>query len=115
MEPTHRKKNTMGLLVMVCACSGSTGLARKYMRNAGYEQWASHPVHEGKQHCVAVLDGMRREGYDTQGLQQWIISNSSFVVFVGYVEESKGLVWRDARAGSVESRIAAEGLIQAFA
>lgn len=105
----------MGLLVMVCTCSGAVGRARKVMKQAGYEGWLTHPVHEGKQHCTAVLDGMRRQGYDTRGLQQWIVSNSSFVLFIGYREPKEEIVWRNASAGSVEARIATEALIKAFA
>lgn len=105
----------MGLLVLGCACGNTMGLARKTMKNAGYEGWLTHPVHEGKQHCKVVLEGMQREGYDTRELQQWIAWTSTFLVFVGYNEETKKLVWRNSRSGSVESRVDAEALIKAFA
>lgn len=105
----------MGLLVLVCACSNSTERARKVMKNAGYEGWLTHPIYEGKQRCNSVLDGMRRQGYDTRFLQQWIASNSSYVLFVGYGEPEDKIVWRNASSASVENRIGAEALIRAFA
>lgn len=115
MEYIDGEKNPMGLLVLTCACSGADGLARKYMKQAGYEGWITHPIYEGKQKCNSLLEGMRRQGYDTRFLQQWIASNSSFVVFVGYGDTNEKLVWRNAYSGSVESRIDAEALIKAFA
>lgn len=105
----------MGLLVLTCACSGAPALARKHLKNAGCTEWLTYPIYEGKQKCNSVLEGMRRQGYDTRFLQQWIVSNSSFVVFAGYGEPSDKIVWRNAQSGSVESRIAAEALIKAFA
>lgn len=105
----------MGFLVLACSCAGSTTQAREVMKKAGYDGWLTHPIREGKQHCRSVLDGMRRQGYDTRFVEQWIASNSSFVIFVGYDAETKELIWRDARSGSVESRVAAEALIKSFA
>ena len=99
----------MSLLLLVCNCSGSEGLVRSTLKEAGIVDWLEPPIVKGKNLSLQTLNQFP-EYY--KELPQWgalyasINNRSSFAVIVGYDQDD--FRWADVAMGDIKSKLDGE-------
>lgn len=104
------------MALFACDCNGVTSLMRKILRSAGYENWLDEPIYKGKDRFREFYESLSKEYKDSLeigALNQHIASVSSYAVVLGM--KNGRIIWADAKAGDVKSRLDAELIVQKYA
>lgn len=101
----------MSLAVCTCLCGGSTSLVRNFLHSAGYPDWMSIPIHQGKEKSLALLNQLPPTP-ENKMLQSFLKDASKWAVIIGYDETE--MKWSDIAHNGPKSRIEAEFVVKSF-
>lgn len=101
----------MSLAVCTCLCGGSTSLVRNFLHSAGYPDWMSIPIHQGKEKSIALLNQLP-PAPEKEMLQSLLRDASKWAVIIGYDQES--MKWSDISHNGPKSRIEAEFVVKVY-
>ncbi len=104
------------IFCFICNCGGAEGLMRKVLKSAGLDNWLEQPVYKGKNKYKEFYNNLEKKYKDSLeigALNQHLANTSSYVVILGI--KGDRIVWADAKAGDVKSRLDAELIAQKFA
>lgn len=94
-----------------CLCGGSESLIRTFLRSAGYADWMSIPIHQGKEKTLALLNQLPPVP-EKEMLQSLLRNASKWAIIIGYDQES--MKWSDIAHNGPKSRIEAEFVVKSF-
>ena len=100
------------IAVITCNCGSVESLARNTLKVCGYKDWATVPIHKGKEksrHVVATLPPFP----ETQMLNNFLDNASKWVVIIGWDENN--CRWSDVAHNFSKSKIEAEFIVSTFA
>lgn len=99
------------IVCLSCLCSSSDSLIRNLLKSAGYPDWISIHIEQGKERSLRALRQLPRFS-EIEMLEQYIKGASKWAVIVGYNENA--CRWSDIAHNGQKSRIEAELLVQNF-
>lgn len=97
--------------VISCACGSSESLARNFLKSAGYTDWLSVPIRQGKEKSLSFLNQLPPVP-EKEMLANFLRNASKWVVIVGYDET--GCRWSDIAHNAPKSTIEAEFLVKNY-
>lgn len=100
------------IAVCSCLCGGSGSLIRNFLHSAGYSDWMSIPIHQGKEKSLALLNQLPPVP-EKEMLQSLLKNASKWAVIIGYDDAS--CRWSDIAHNGAKSRIEAEFVVRSFA
>lgn len=104
------------IFCFICECGGVTSLMRKILRSAGHDNWLEEPLYKGKARYNEFYNNLPKEYKDRLeigALNQHLANTSSYAVVLGIKNDK--IIWADAKAGDIKSRLDVELIIQKFA
>lgn len=101
----------MSLAVITCQCGSTTNMARNFLKSAGYQDWLTIPVIQGKEKSRRVLERIPRFP-EIEMLDNFLEDASKWVVIIGWNE--RGCRWSDIAHNAPKSKIEAEYIVQNF-
>lgn len=96
---------------LLCRCHGSEPIARKIMRDSGYQAWQSQPVIKGREACMNYLDTIPQDK-EVDKLKEYLKRQSSWSVILGY--DGQTYRWADAGHGLLKNKLDAEVIVKDF-
>ena len=100
------------IVVITCLCGSVESLARNTLRKCGYENWASIPIHKGKEKSRQIISTLPPFP-EIQMLDNFLRNASKWVVIIGYDENN--CRWSDIAHNAAKSSIEAEFIVNTFA
>ena len=97
--------------VISCACGSSESLARNFLKSAGYPDWLSVPIRQGKEKSLSFLNQLP-PAPEKEMLANFLRNASKWVVIVGYDET--GCRWSDIAHNAPKSTIEAEFVVKNY-
>lgn len=97
--------------VVTCMCGSVTNLARNFLKSAGYKDWLTIPIVQGKEKSRRVL-GQLPSFPEVEMLDNFLKNASKWVVIIGY--DNEACRWSDIAHNAPKSRIEAEYIVQNF-
>lgn len=97
--------------VISCACGSSESLARNFLKSAGYSDWLSVPVRQGKEKSLSFLNQLPPVP-EKEMLANFLRNASKWVVIVGYDDCSAK--WSDISHNAPKSTIEAEFVVKNY-
>lgn len=97
--------------VISCACGSSESLARNFLKSAGYPDWLSVPIRQGKEKSLSFLSQLPPVP-EKEMLANFLRNASKWVVIVGYDET--GCRWSDIAHNAPKSTIEAEFVVKNY-
>lgn len=101
----------MSLAVITCQCGGSTSKARNFLKSAGYADWLSIPIYQGREKSLAVLNQLP-PAPEKDMLGSFLKSAGKWVVIIGYNQDE--VRWSDIAHNWPKSKIEAEFVVRVF-
>ena len=99
------------ILTCACHCGGSESLVRNFLKSVGYQDWASIPIHKGKEKSLALLNHLPPTD-EKEMLRNFLNNNSKWAVIIGYNDQA--CKWSDIAHNGAKSRIEAEFVVMNF-
>lgn len=88
------------LVILACRCANSEPLARKALRGAHRDDWATVPIYKGKEACLSYLDSLPTN-IETGSLTSYISSRSAWSVILG--QKQNKFFWADANTHNAKA------------
>lgn len=101
----------MPIATCACTCGGSQTLVRNFLHKAGYPDWATIPVHQGKAKTISLIDSLPPYP-ELQALKNMLDKTGKWAVIIGW--EGDVCRWSDISHNIAKSRIEAEYLVSFF-
>lgn len=99
------------IVAMSCLCSGSGTLIRNFLQSAGYPDWLTIPIAQGKEASLRVLHNLPNAP-EKEMLKNLLQRSSKWAVIIGW--DNNAMRWSDIAHDGVRSRIEAEFLVKEF-
>lgn len=97
--------------VVTCMCGSVTNMARNFLKSAGYKDWLTIPIVQGKEKSRRVLEQLPSFP-EVEMLDNFLKNASKWVVIIGY--DNEACRWSDIAHNAPKSRIEAEYIVQNF-
>jgi len=101
----------MSLAVVTCMCGSVTNMARNFLKSAGYKDWLTIPIVQGKEKSRRVLEQIPNFP-EVEMLDHFLKDASKWVVIIGY--NDKACRWSDIAHNAPKSKIEAEYIVENF-
>lgn len=98
--------------VCACMCGSSDSLARRFLKENGYEDWLGIDVVKGKDKSKKMLEAIPQYP-EVQELRTFLDNASKWCVIIGWNEN--GCRWSDIGHYNIKSRTEAQHIIDVFA
>lgn len=99
------------ITVVACFCGSSDSLVRNFLKSIGYPDWASIPIHKGKEKSLAVSNTLPPTP-EKEMLRSFLGPASKWAVIIGY--DGENCRWSDIAHNGAKSRIEAEFVVKTF-
>lgn len=99
------------ILACGCNCGSTENLIRNFLYRSGYKDWATMPIHKGKEASRRMLNGVPPSD-ETDRLDKFIGDNSSYAVILGY--DDTHVRWADIAHGG-KDQSSAKVILDLFA
>lgn len=101
----------MPIAVCSCMCHSSPTLIRNFLHQAGYSEWLTIPISEGRQKSRLLLSRLPQYS-EIQALDHFIENSSKWAVIIGWNEN--GCRWADIAHQAAVSKIDAKLIVDTF-
>lgn len=101
----------MSLGVIGCNCGSTASMARNFLNRAGYVDWLTIKIHQGKEKSLAFVDTLPPSD-EKEMLKSFLRTASKWVVIIGYDDTT--VKWSDIAHNGAKSRIEAEFVVKNF-
>lgn len=99
------------IVACACLCGSSEQKARNFLKSAGYPDWLSIKVYQGKDKSLSLLNTIPQFP-EVDMLRSLLQKASKWVVILGY--DDKMCRWSDIAHNAPKSTIEAEFIIKEF-
>lgn len=100
------------IVCVTCMCGSVEQKARGFLKRVGYADWATIPIHKGKDKSKKVVQYLPNFP-EVEMLKNFLEHASKYVVILGY--DRNGCRWSDITHGLPKSEIDAEFIVKQFA
>lgn len=102
----------MPIAVCTCRCGSTEQAARRFLNKAGYPDWLTIPIAEGKEASLGLLYQIPRYP-EIEMLSDYLKGASKWIVIIGWNEN--GCRWSDIAHNPTKSGIEAGLIVDTFA
>ena len=102
----------MPIVVCTCRCGSTEQAARQFLSKAGYQDWLTIPIAQGKEPSLALLYQIPRYP-EIEMLESYLKGASKWIVIIGW--NDKGCRWSDIAHNPAKSGIEAGLIVDTFA
>lgn len=99
------------IAVITCLCGSTDTMARNFLKSAGYQNWLTIPIVQGKEKSRRALELIPRFP-EVEMLDNFLQNASKWVVIIGY--NDKACRWSDIAHNAPKSKIEAEYIVDTF-
>ena len=99
------------LRVITCQCGSVETMARNFLKSAGYKDWLTIPIVQGREKSRKVLERISNFP-EVEMLDHFLKDASKWVVIIGYNDEA--CRWSDIAHNAPKSKIEAEYIVDNF-
>lgn len=102
----------MALIAVSCQCGSVESLIRNFLQKAGYPDFLTIPIHQGREKSRQVLRTLPKTE-ELRALDHYLESATKWAVIIG--TDGENLRWSDIAHNATYARIEAELIVETFA